>query len=48
LKREDASTDVVQSRADATRNVSEGERDLRSGMGKGAAKSGGWMDKIFK
>lgn len=48
LKREGAVTDVVQSKADATRNVSEGERDLRSGIGKGASKNGGWMDKIFK
>ena len=47
LKREGAVTDVVQSKADATRNVSEGEKDLRSGMGKGASKSG-WFDKLFK
>ncbi len=47
LKREGAVTDVVQSQADATRNVSQGEKDLRSGIGKGAAKSG-WFDKIFK
>lgn len=40
LKREDAHTDVVHSRADANRNTSEGMRDMMKGIGKGAEKHG--------
>lgn len=47
LKREGAMTDVVQSQADAKRNVSQGEKEMMGGIGKGAAKSG-WFDKLFK
>lgn len=36
LKRYNAETDVVQSEADATRNVSSGTKDMLSGIGKGA------------
>ena len=47
LKREGAMTDVVQSQADAKRNTSQGEKEMMSGIGKGAAKSG-WFDRLFK
>ena len=35
LKRENARTDVVQSKADSTRAVATGQRDMMSGIGKG-------------
>lgn len=40
LKREDARTDTIQADADATRNVSAGERNLRSGIGAGVENAG--------
>lgn len=44
LNREKAATDAVQSSADAARNISEGEKELRSGIGKGAeAKGKSWF-----
>ena len=36
LSREDAKTDVIQSGADANRNIGEGARELMKGIGKGA------------
>jgi len=42
IGRQKAITDVIQSEADATRNVSEGERDLRKGIGEGAKKVSWW------
>lgn len=38
LKRENAHTDVVQSHADANRNLSVGARDMMKGVGQGASK----------
>jgi hypothetical protein len=38
LNRQKAHTDVVQSEADATRNISEGAKDMMKGVGKGAEK----------
>lgn len=44
LSREKARTDVVQSEADANRNVSQGQRELMTGAGKGAeAKGKSWF-----
>ena len=44
LNREKARTDVVQSEADATRNVSQGQKELMTGAGKGAeAKGKSWF-----
>jgi hypothetical protein len=39
LRHEDAQTDVVQSGADATRNVSEGAKSLMQGLGDATVKS---------
>ncbi len=41
LAEKKASTDVIQSNADATRNVSEGTKELQTGIGKGAEAAGG-------
>jgi hypothetical protein len=38
LKKKNAQADVVQSEADANRNISKGAGDMMSGVGKGAAK----------
>lgn len=38
LNRQKAQTDVVQSEADSTRNLSEGAKDMMKGVGKGAEK----------
>ena len=38
LKKKNAQADVVQSEADANRNISKGTGDMMSGVGKGAAK----------
>jgi multidrug resistance efflux pump len=38
LKKKNAQTDVIQSEADANRNISKGAGDMLSGVGKGAAK----------
>lgn len=38
LNRQKAHTDVVQSEADSTRNLSEGAKDMMKGVGKGAEK----------
>lgn len=47
LNREKARTDVVQSEADATRNVSQGAKNMMTGIGKGEEnKSKGWS--LFK
>lgn len=44
LNREKAKTDVIQSEADATRNISEGGKNLLTGQGQGAAKANsGWF-----
>jgi len=44
LNREKAQTDVIQSEADATRNISEGSKNLQTGQGQGAAKANsGWF-----
>ena len=44
LNREKAKTDVIQSEADATRNISEGSKNLQTGQGQGAAKANsGWF-----
>ena len=40
LSREDAKTNVVNSNADANRNLSEGGRDMLKGIGKGAERHG--------
>ena len=40
LGREKATTDVIQSNADANRTVSQGEKELRTGIGKGAEAEG--------
>ena len=39
LSREDAKTNVINSNADANRNLSEGSRDLMRGIGKGAERT---------
>jgi hypothetical protein len=47
LNREKAKTDVIQSDADATRNVSSGAKNMMTGIGKGEEnKSKGWS--LFK
>ena len=38
LKKKNAQTDVIQSEADANRNISKGAGDMLSGVGKGASK----------
>lgn len=44
LNREKAKTDVIQSEADATRNLSEGGKNLLTGQGQGAANANsGWF-----
>jgi len=40
LAKQKAETDVIQSNADATRNVSEGMKELQTGIGKGAEAEG--------
>lgn len=40
LNRKKAETDVVKSAADATRNVSEGQKEMMTGVGKGAESEG--------
>ena len=40
LSREDASTDVIRSHADASRNLSQGGKELMKGLGKGAENEG--------
>jgi hypothetical protein len=42
LNQEKAKTDVIQSDADANRNISQGEKSLMGGVGEGAAKKGSW------
>jgi hypothetical protein len=40
LAKQKAEADVIQSNADATRNVSEGMKELQTGIGKGAEAEG--------